>query len=97
MMFYDGLSNSSERLYMEIDSKEMMVKIEDYLDETDHIALGLKVKHVLKKPKEFKKMQDEFKIEAIDFLLILQNMFPEIFTKRMLTSLRKLYNENFIG
>ena len=91
MIYNFGMKNN-EITVMNIDSKEFLEELECYFAILDFEELSLKIKHVVKQPDQFYKLCDDFEIEDKEMFILLQYTFVEVFNKRMLTSLHKIYN-----
>jgi len=88
--------NSEDSLIMDIDSKYVYKNIIKEFETADEEILNVKIKEVIKKPKEFNNLCERLNIEQTEVFLILNNLFPKIFTKRTLNSITRLYNKHAI-
>ena len=90
-MIYSFGMKGNETVCMNIDSAEFLDELECYYALLDFTELSLKIKTVVKTPDQFYKLCDDFEIEDKEMFLLLQYTFVEVFNKRMLTSLHKIY------
>ena len=90
-MIYTYGMKGNDSLCLEIDAKEFLHELECYFEIVDYDELSLKVKQVVKTPKDFYALCDFFEIKDKEMFVLLQAMFEEVFNKRLLTSLHKIY------
>ena len=91
MIYNFGMKNN-EITIMNIDSQNFLRELECYFAILDFEELSLKVKQMVKQPDQFYKLCDDFEIKDKEMFLLLQYTFVDVFNKRMLTSLHKIYN-----
>ena len=89
-MLYNIGTKTEDTLYNQIDGEELLSKLEKYFNKQD-IALKTKIKLYIKSPVNFYKLSTYLNIHERELIILLHVIFPDIFSKRMITALSKIY------
>lgn len=95
-MIYKYGINSEKALYMNIDSAEIFKKLSLMYKIKEYEQLKEKLKKIIKKPNDMATLCAHVKLDINECLQILCGAFPELFNKRMINSLRRIYGNPVI-
>lgn len=89
-----SFESTEYNLYNIIDAKNIFNKLSEVYEIEDKNELSLKIKEVIKKPKEFNELCENLEVEIKEMFIILPHIFPDIFTnKRTVSSISKIYKK----
>ena len=77
-----------------MDSVTLIDVIKDHFNIYDDSQIRIKLKYALKSVNERNKLIDKLQLDVKDLIRVLYSAFPDVFTKRLLTSLRKQFSKN---
>lgn len=97
-MYYSKGMDTTESYQNTLDSTSTLIVMREYFNIYDNDdKLKNKIKWALKNNNERTKLLTKFNLEMKELLGLMLASFPDIFTKRMLTSLRKQLNTQIVN